>query len=90
MTGKTQSRQEYQVSFRNICLSFSSVFPRRFRSDRGSFSYISLLLVAQIIYCKCSFSCKIYNGNRTEWSRIRSVITGVITKSDLHLTRVQS
>ena len=47
MIGKIQSQQEYKVSFKNNYL----FFPRRFlkfRSDRGSCSYISLLLLALV------------------------------------------
>ena len=56
---KIQRKREYEVSFKNNYLFISSLFPPRFRSDRGSCSYISLLLVAQIIHCKCSSYCKI-------------------------------
>ena len=56
---KIQRKREYEVSFKNNDLFIFSVFPPRFRSDRGSCSYILLLLVAQIIHCKCSSSCKI-------------------------------
>ena len=32
--------------------------------------------------CFCSINMQICNGNRTEWSPMRSVIIRVITKSD--------
>ena len=59
MIGKIQSQQEYKVSFKNNYLFVFLGVSLKVSLERGSCSYISLLLVAQIICCECSLFCKI-------------------------------
>ena len=54
--GKIRRKGEYEVSSKNNYLFFSLGVSSKVSLERGSCSYISLLIVAQIICCKCSFS----------------------------------
>ena len=76
----------------NLC-HFTQLFDREQQRDGQhekthvrSMRKISVVVHVRGVACRrncfCSLNMQICNGNRTEWSPIRSVIIGVITKSD--------
>ena len=80
MPSAAKQQLDYKIATRAIALRISKMLPGIIHSDQTG--YVKKCFIGQNIRLIC-------NGNKSEWSPIRSVIIRVITKSDDHAAGVR-